>query len=332
MRMPDGVAIESAAAIVYRAMPPTPQYVWPQLAQALGTEVWLKHENHTPLGAFKVRGGLTYFDHLRRTQPGVRGVIGATRGNHGQSIAFAAQRTGLRCVLVVPQANSREKSAAMRALGAELIEHGADFQAAREFAIDLAARDGLHFVPSFHLDLVAGVATCWAELFRAAPDLDRVYVPIGQGSGICACVAARDVFSARTRIVGVVSAHARCYALSAQAGRAIESPVTTVLADGLACRVPDPLSLDVVRRFVERVIEVTDDEIAAAMRTLYGATHNVAEGAGAASLAGAVNERALLAGLKVGLTLSGGNVDAELFVRVLRGESFAQAAEVARAA
>lgn len=330
--LPDRDAIETAARVVYADVPPTPQYVWPQLAATLGAEVWLKHENHTPTGAFKVRGGLTYFDHLRRQQPDCRGVIGATKGNHGQSMGFAARRASMRCVLVVPHGNSREKNAAMRSLDVELIQFGEDFQAAREHAAMLAQRDALHFVPSFHADLVAGVATYWAELFKAAADIDVVYVPIGQGSGICACVAARDAFSPHTRIVGVISAHARCYALSLAAGRSLESPVTTVLADGLACRSPDAASLDVVRRSVDRGIEVTDDEVAAAMRLLYAATHNVAEGAGAASLAGAQQERASLAGRKIGITLTGGNVDADLFVRVLRGESFAIANEVRNAA
>ncbi len=329
--LPDRNAIESAASVVYAAMPPTPQYVWPQLAAALGAEVWLKHENHTPIGAFKVRGGLTYFDHLRRQHSDCRGVIGATKGNHGQSMGFAARRAGMRCVVVAPHNNSIEKNAAMRSLGVELIEFGQDFQAAREHAALLAQRDALHFVPSFHIDLVAGVATYWAELFKAT-DLDAVYVPIGQGSGICACVAARDAFSPRTRIIGVVSAHARCYALSLAAGRLIESPVTTVLADGLACRSPDAASLDLIRKSVERVIEVADDEVAAAMRLLYAATHNVAEGAGAASLAGALQEHVSLAGRKVGVTLTGGNVDTDLFVRVLHGESFATQNEVRNAA
>ena len=329
--LPDRNAIESAAHVVYAAMPPTPQYVWPQLVQALGTEVWLKHENHTPTGAFKVRGGLTYFDRLRHQDADCRGVIGATKGNHGQSMGLAARRAELRCVLVTPHGNSREKNAAMRSLGVELIEFGHDFQAAREHAATLAQNDAMHFVPAFHIDLVTGVATYWAELFKAA-DLDAVYVPIGQGSGICACVAARDAFSPRTRIVGVVSAHAPCYALSFAAGRAIESPVTTVLADGLACRIPDAAPLDLIRTSVDRVIEVTDDEVAAAMRLLYAATHNVAEGAGAASLAGALQERASLTGRKVGVTLTGGNVDADVFVRVLRGESFAALSEIRNAA
>jgi threonine dehydratase len=316
--LPDLAAIEDAARIVRAAMPPTPQYAWPQLAAALGTEVWVKHENHTPVGAFKIRGGLVYFERLAR-DPGCFGVIGATRGNHGQSMAFAARRAGLRCVVVVPQGNSREKNAAMRALGAQVIEHGTDFQAAREHAATLAQRDQLHYVASFHADLVRGVATYWAELFRAVPDLDLVYVPIGQGSGINACAAARNALSPRTRIVGVVSAHARAYALSLAAGRLIESPVSTVLADGLACRTPDPESLAIITREVERIVEVTDAEVAQAMRLMFSATHNVAEGAGAASLAAAMQERAQLAGRRIGVTLCGGNVDADVFAQVLDG-------------
>jgi threonine dehydratase len=320
--LPDRHAIEDASRIVHAAMPPTPQYAWPQLAQALGTEVWVKHENHTPVGAFKVRGGLVYFDGLARRADRPAGVSGATRGTHGQSMAFAAQRTGMRCVVVVPRGNSREKNTAMRALGAEIIEHGDDFQAAREHAAQLAQAERLHYVPSFHADLVRGVATYWAELFNSVPDLDVVYVPIGQGSGINACVAARNVYAPQTRIVGVVSAHARCYALSFAAGRAIEAPVTTQLADGLACRVPDAESLAIIRAHVTRIVEVTDADVATAMRLMFSATHNVAEGAGAASLAGALQERAQLAGRKVGVTLCGGNVDSDVFARVLAGEAF----------
>ncbi len=316
--LPDRAAIEDAARLVYRAMPATPQYAWPQLATALGTEVWVKHENHTPVGAFKIRGGLVYFERLAN-DPQCAGVIGATRGNHGQSMAFAARRAGLRCVVVVPQGNSREKNDAMRALGAELIEHGDDFQAAREHAAQRANGERLHYVPSFHPDLVRGVATYWAELFTAVPDLDLVYVPIGQGSGVNACAAARNALSPKTRIVGVTSAHARGYALSLAAGRIIESPVSTVLADGLACRVPDAESLAIIQANVERIVEVSDLEVAAAMRLMFTTTHNVAEGAGAASLAAAMQERAQLAGRKVAVTLCGGNVDADVFAQVLAG-------------
>ena len=322
LALPDRTAIDDAARIVYAAMPPTPQYAWPQLARTLGAEVWVKHENHTPVGAFKVRGGLVYFDGLMRAANRPACVIGATRGNHGQSMAYAARRSSLRCVVVVPRGNSREKNAAMRALGAELVEHGEDFQAAREHAAALALAEQLHYVPSFHMDLVRGVATYWAEFFNAVSGLDLVYVPIGQGSGINACVAARNAYAPKTRIVGVVSAHARCYALSFAAGRVIEAPVTTQLADGLACRVPDAESLAIIRAQVVRIVEVTDAQVAAAMRLMFTATHNVAEGAGAASLAAALQERSQLAGRKVGVTLCGGNVDADVFARVLAGGSF----------
>lgn len=328
--LPTAAEIESAATLVYRAMPPTPQYVWPQLARALQAEVWLKHENHTPTGAFKLRGGLVYLEALAR-DPQCFGVIGATKGNHGQSMAFASARAGLRCVIYVPHGNSREKNEAMRALGAELVEHGHDFQAAREEAARAAVERRLHFVPAFHHDLVRGVATYWAELFSAAPDLDRVYVPIGQGSGINACVAARDAFSPRTRIIGVVSAHAPCYALSFEAGRRIEAEVSTQLADGLACRSPDAESLQIIQGSVDRIVQVTDDEVAAAMRLLFSTTHNVAEGAGAAALAAAWKERATLQGLRIGLPLTGGNVDSDLLARVLAGESFVPQREPLRA-
>jgi threonine dehydratase len=317
--LPNRAEIEDAARIVHAAMPPTPQYVWPQLCETLRAEVWLKHENHTPVGAFKIRGGLVYFDGLRRREPGCRGVVSATRGNHGQSIAFAARRHGLAATIFVPHGNSVEKNAAMRALGATLIEHGDDFQAAREEANRHAQARGLHYVPSYHADLVRGVATYWLELFRAAPALEVVYVPIGQGSGIGACVAARNALDLRTRIVGVVSSHAPCYALSFEARRAIEAPVTTKLADGLACRVPDEESLAIILAHVDHIVQVSDAEVAAAMRLLFATTHNAAEGAGAAALAAAMKQRESLAGRKVGLTLTGGNVDADVFARVLAG-------------
>lgn len=319
--LPNRTAIEDATRIVYAAMTATPQYAWPQLCELLRAEVWVKHENHTPVGAFKLRGGLVYFDGLKRRAPECRGVVAATRGNHGQSIGFAARRHGLAATIFVPHGNSREKNAAMRALGAALIEHGDDFQAAREEADRYARANGLHYVPSYHADLVRGVATYWIEFFGAAHDLDVVYVPVGQGSGINACIAARNALGLRTRIVGVVSAHAPCYALSFEARRPIEAPVTTKLADGLACRVPDPESLDVILAHVAGIVQVTDTEVADAMRLLFATTHNTAEGAGAASLAAALQQRESLAGRKVGLTLTGGNVDADVFARVLAGET-----------
>jgi threonine dehydratase len=311
-------SIESAQRIVREAVPPTPQQRWPLLDQRVGAAVWVKHENHTPVGAFKVRGGLTYFDALRQREPQVRGVISATRGNHGQSVGFAARRHGMAATIVVPHGNSVEKDAAMRALGVELIEHGDDFQAAREHAAALARTRGLHMIPSYHDDLVRGVATYWIELFEAVQP-EVVFVPIGQGSGICACAAARAHTGVRTRIVGVVSAHATAYQQSFRAGRVIEAPVGTVLADGMACRVPDAQALEVIRREVDDVVAVTDDEVAAAMRALFADTHNVAEGAGAASLAAVLAQREPLAGRRVAITLCGGNVDSAVFARVLAG-------------
>ena len=311
--------IEAAQRIVYAAMAATPQYAWPLLRQRLGAEVWVKHENHTPLGAFKVRGGLVYMAALAQRDPACRGVISATRGNHGQSIAFAARRHGLPAVIVVPHGNSLEKNAAMRALGAELIEHGSDFQQAREQAALLAGERGLHFVPSFHRDLVRGVATYWVEFFRAVQPA-VVFVPVGQGSGICACIAARALTGAATRIVGVVSAHARAYLDSFRAGRCIEAPVSTLLADGMACRVPDAEPLEWIRQEVDDIVAVSDDEVAAAMRALFSDTHNAAEGAGAASLAAALQQRDRWRGSSIGVTLCGGNVDRELFARVLAGD------------
>jgi threonine dehydratase len=320
MQLPTRAEFEAVQRPAYAAMPPTPQYAWRLLREALGAEVWVKHENHTPLGAFKVRGGLVYMQRLREREPQLRGVISATRGNHGQSIARAAARQGLRATIVVPHGNSVEKNAAMRALGAELIEHGHDFQAAREHAALLATRRQLHFVPSFHRDLVRGVSTYWVEFFEAVQP-DVVYVPIGQGSGICACVMARAHTGVATRIVGVVSAHATAYLDSFRAGRAVEAPVTTVLADGMACRVPDAEPLALIRREVDDIVAVSDDEAAEAMRVLFSDTHNVAEGAGAAALAAALQQRGRRRGQRVGITLCGGNVDRDVFARVLAGAS-----------
>ncbi len=317
MQTPTAAEFDAVQRTVYAAMPATPQYAWPLLAEALGAEVWVKHENHTPLGAFKVRGGLVYMQALREREPKLRGVISATRGNHGQSIAFAARRHDFAATIVVPHGNSVEKNAAMCALGAELIEHGEDFQAAREHAAALATQRTLHFVPSFHRDLVLGVATYWVEFFRAVQP-DVVFVPIGMGSGISACAMARSIGrAAGTRIIGVVSAHATAYLDSYRAGRVVEAPATTLLADGMACRVPDAEALDVIRREADDVIAVTDDEVAAAMRLLYAATHNLAEGAGAASLAAAMQQRERWRGKRVGITLCGGNVDRDVFAQVL---------------
>lgn len=317
--------IEAAARIVYRDMQATPQYCWPLLCVRLGTEIWVKHENHTPVGAFKIRGGLVYFSHLLQSNKIQNGVISATRGNHGQSVGFAARRYGISATIVVPHGNSSGKNAAMQALNVELIEYGNDFQSAREYAETLARERSLYMVPSFHPQLVTGVATYSLELLQAVPDINIVYVPIGLGSGICGMLAARDALGLKTEVVGVVSAHASAYAESFRSGRLIDSPVNTKLADGLACRTPEPAALKLIREGVDRIIQVTDEEVAAAIRMLFDCTHNISEGAGAAALAAAAKEKAEIAGRKVAVILTGGNIDREIFTSVLKEERFHQA-------
>jgi threonine dehydratase len=318
--LPDRAAIESAAQFIATLVPPTPQYIWPQVAAAFGAEVWFKHENHTPIGAFKARSAAMYFQKLLQREPDCRGVITATRGNHGQAVGLAARRFKLPATVYVPYGNSVEKNSAMRALGVQLIEHGDDFQDAREEAARIGTRDALHMVPAFHSDIVLGVTSYWAELFRAAPDLDVVYAPVGQGSGVCAAAAARNAFSPRTKIVGVVSAQAPAYSKSFAARRVVEAPVQTKLGDGMACRKPDEDALAIMLGNVGRMVEVTDAELAAAMRAIFAMTHNVAEGAGAAAFAAAWRERESLAGLRVGIVVSGGNVDTTVFADVLAGK------------
>ena len=309
--------LEADAAFVHEVLPPTPQIAWPLLARRVGAEVWVKHENHLPAGSFKPRGGLTYFRELRAREPAVRGVIAATRGNHGQSVPFAARRFGLPTTIVVPRGNAVEKNAAMRALGATLVEHGRDFQEAFEHAQALGVEKGLHFVPSFHPWLVRGVATYALELLRAVPDLEALYVPIGLGSGICGTLRARDALGARTRIVGVVTERAPTYALSFAAGKPVPTETADTLADGLAVRVPNADAVAQVCAGVERVVTVSEAELRAAMRALFSDTHNVAEGAGAAALAACLRERAALAGRRVGVVLTGGNVDREVYAAIL---------------
>jgi threonine dehydratase len=322
--LPTLAEIHQAAELVYRFMPPTPQYRWPQIDQRAGAEVWIKHENHNPVGAFKIRGGIVYMDWLRREHPEVTTVVSATRGNHGQSIAFAAARAGLRSVIVVPHGNSVEKNRAMCAFGAELIEFGPDFQAAVEHVKHLAAENGWHRVPSYDIRLVTGVATWALELFTAAPPLEVLYIPIGMGTGIAGAVAVRDALGLATEIVGVTSTLAPASALSFAAGHVVEYPATTRIADGVACRTPDPAALAVFLKGVSRIVEVTDEEVAEAMRLYFSHTHNVAEGAGAAGLAALLKDRCIgntIGGSRLGTVLCGGNVDSDLFARVLRGQS-----------
>lgn len=318
-RLPTIDEIDAAATIVYRTMPPTPQYRWPLLEERAGCTVWVKHENHTPIGSFKLRGALVAVDRLLREHAAVTGVIAATRGNYGQSVAYAARAAGISATVVVPHGNAREKNAAMRAFGARLVEHGRDFDEALAHAKHLAARDGLRLLPSFSLDLVPGTASYGAELFRAVPDLDAVYVPIGLGSGICGVMAARDALSPATAVIGVVSAALPAYRLSFAAGAPRRTAAGETLADGMAVRSPDPAALALILAGVERVAAVSEAELRAAMRACYTDTHNVAEGAGAAPLAALLQERARMRGRRVALALSGGNVDRELFAEVLTG-------------
>jgi threonine dehydratase len=312
-------ALEAAARLVHAAFPPTPQIAWPLLAARTGAEVWVKHENHTPTGAFKLRGGLVYMDRLRRERPEVPGVVSATRGNHGQSLAYAGARYGVAVTILVPHGNSTEKNAAMRAQGARLIEHGADFDEARVEAARLAAAEGLEFAPSFAPDLVLGVATYALELFRGAPPLDALYVPIGLGSGICGCILARDLLGLQTEIIGVQSDAAPAYAFSFAARRVVETPSANTLADGMATRVPEPAALDIIRRGASRIVTVSDTEVAAAIRAYWQDTHNLAEGAGAAPLAALSQEAPRMRGRRVGLILCGGNIDLALFRRWVLG-------------
>jgi threonine dehydratase len=311
--------IKGAQHLLYEVLGPTPQYKWPLLCDRLGTEVWVKHENHTPIGAFKARTAIVYVSELFRGVTPPAGLVTATRGNHGQAVALAARRFGVTAHVVVPHGNSSEKNAAMRGQGADLIEFGVDFHEAKEHAQLLAQQQGWHFVPPNHRDIVKGVATYWLEFFQAVADLDVVYVPIGQGSGIVSCCAVRNGLNLKTKIVGVAAEKAPAYALSFAAGHSVAAPVSTVLADGIACRVPDAAALEVVLKHVDHMVLVSEDEIAAAMKIYFTDTHNVVEGAGAAGLAAALQEKALLQGKRVGLVATGGNVDHDLFAQVLRG-------------
>jgi threonine dehydratase len=308
--------LEDAARLVHAAIPPTPQYSWPLLNERAGTEVWVKHENHTAIGAFKLRGGLVMLDAIKRANPNIEGVVSATRGNHGQSVAFAARRLGLRAVIVVPRGNSREKNAAMRAWGAELVEHGRDFDEAKEHAAQLAKAQGLHSIGPFHRELVAGVGSYAQELFGAAPALDEVYVPVGCGSGICGVIAWRDALGLDTRVIGVVSENAPCYALSFETGRPVETPGASTFADGLAVRVPVAEALDAILAGAERIVQVSDEQVKAAMRDIYRCTHNLAEGAGAAAFAALLKDGERK-GARAAFILSGGNIDREMYLEAL---------------
>ena len=313
--------LESAAALVYRVMPPTPQYAWPKLRRRLGCNVWVKHENHTPTGAFKVRGGIVYLDRLCRSQPGIPGVISATRGNHGQSIAFAAARAGVPATIYVPKGNSPDQNSAIAAFGASLVEFGKDFDEAKHEAFRVAAVEGLHFVPSFHRDLVVGVASYALELFRGAGELDAVYVGVGMGSGICGLIVARDLLGLKTEIVGVGPDKAPASALSFAAGKPVAHSSASTFADGLATREPNAQAIATICRGVSRWTQLSEDEMAEAMRIYFDDTHQVAEGAGAAPLAALWKDRQKMAGKRVAVVLTGGNIERARYLQVLRGET-----------
>jgi threonine dehydratase len=313
-----------AESLVRRHFPPTPQYVWPLLVEAVSdgrepVEVWVKHENHTPAGSFKVRGGLVYLDRLVRERPEVTGIVSATRGNHGQSLAYAGRAFGVPVVILVPHGNSLEKNAAMRGFGAELIEHGRDFQEAREHASTIAAERGFEVVPPFHRDLACGVGTYALELFSAVSELDAVYVPVGMGSGITSLLTVRDLLGLETEIVGVVSEAAPSTALSIAARKPVSTEAAATFADGVACREPDPEAIAIMLAGNARILTVSEDAVAEAMRTLHRTTHNTAEPAGAIALAGLVSERERRAGQRVAIVLTGGNVDMPMLAEVLAG-------------
>ena len=313
--------LTAASELVHRWVPPTPQYQWPLLADAVGTDVWVKHENHTPTGAFKVRGGLVYMDRLRRERPDVNGVVSATRGNHGQSLAFAGRAHHIGVTIVVPHGNSPDKNAAMRGFGAEVIEHGRDFQEAREHSVLLAEQRGLEAVPAYHPDLVLGVATYARELFDAVSGLDVVYVPVGMGSGISGLIGVRDLLGLSTEIVGVVAERAPATALSFAGGKPVSTDSADTFVDGVACRTPDADAIATITAGAARIMQISEAAAADAMRTLLSCTHNVPEPAGALALAGALAERADLRGRRVAVIHSGGNVDAEMLQTVLEGRT-----------
>lgn len=311
--------LEWAIEVVGRHVAPTPQYAWPLLAEVAGSRVTLKHENHTPTGAFKVRGGLVYFERLVTDRPAVRGVVSATRGNHGQSLAYAGRVHGRSVTIFVPHGNSVEKNAAMRSLGAEVIERGRDFQEARDASVEHARTRGIEPVPPFHRDLVLGVATYAYELFRGSGPLDTVYVPVGMGSGINAIIAVRDLLGLETDVVGVVAEGAPATKLTFEAGVVVATDEAATFVDGVATRSPDPAAMAGVLAGAARIITVSDDAVAEAMRIVFRTTHNVAESAGAIALAGLLSEPVERRGTESAFVLCGGNVDSDQFRDVLAG-------------
>jgi threonine dehydratase len=313
--------LQRAASLVREVVQPTPQYAWPKLKARAGCAVWVKHENHTPTGAFKVRGGIVYMDRIRHAQPKIRGVISATRGNHGQSIAFAAARAGIPATIYVPHDNSRDQNSAIAGFGARLVEFGADFDEAKHEAFRVAAAEGLHFIPSFHRDLVAGVATYALELFQAVSGLDAVYVGVGMGSGITGLMTVRDLLGLGTEIIGVCAAKAPATSLSFAAGHPVSTATAQTFADGLATREPNADAVAAICRGASRIVEVSEDAIAAAVGIYFDDTHQVVEGAGAAPLAALLQERQRMAGKNVAVVLTGGNIERRRFLQVISGQT-----------
>lgn len=313
--------LDRAALLVHARMAPTPAYAWPLLAQRFGVNVIVKHENHTPTGAFKIRGGIAYVDALLKSEPKVSGLISATRGNHGQSLALAGAWAGLGVTIYAPRTNSPEKNAAMAGFGAKLVLFGDDFDAARVEAARVAALEGLHWVPAFHRNLALGVATYGLELFTAHPDLEVVYVPVGCGSGICAMITVRDLLGLKTEIVGVVAEGADYAARSFEAGRPVATEAAHTFADGMAVRAPVETAWETILKGAARIVRVSDEAIAEAIRVLWTDTHNAAEGAGAAPLAALALEKVQLQGKKAGVILCGGNIDRAVLAEVLAGET-----------
>ncbi len=311
--------LEAVFPIVRRLVPETPAYSWPLLKERFGFEVVVKHENHTPIGAFKARSSIVFIQKYIEENGRPTGVVSATRGNHGQSMALAARSLGLPATIVVPEGNAEGKNRAMKAFGAELVVDGRDFDIARRTAERLVAESGYLMVPSFHRNIVMGVATYALEFFRAHPDLDVVYVPVGMGSGACGLITVRDLLGLKTEIVPVVTERAPAYKLSVEAGGIVTTETARTFADGMACREPVQEALDVLSGGAACVLTVSESEVADAIRILYADTHNVAEGAGAAALAAMRQEASRLKGRKAGVILSGGNLDEAALQVVLAG-------------
>jgi len=305
--------LHQAKELIHTVMPATPAYNWPQINSNTGCNVWVKHENHTPTTAFKVRGGIYLLDKLSRSKNKPPGIISATRGNHGQSLSFSGASKGIPVVIVAPECNSADQNRAIKSFGAKLILHGVDFEASRQYSHKLQEENGYFHVPPFCRDLVIGVATYALEFMSAVKDLDTIYVPVGMGSGICGLIKTRDLLGLKTKIVGVVAEGAPTFYQSFQAGHIIPTSEANTIADGVATSSPMEEGFEIIKHGAERIVKVSDQQIAEAMYQYYKFTHNLAEGAGATALAALNKEKQLMAGKKVGVILTGGNIDFKRF-------------------